>query len=248
MAEQRGCNCGKVQYNLVFACSGAADVGAISDQAARVLSREKTASMCCTAAIAAEIPDIMEKAALANRIVVIDGCEKSCAQKILDKGGFDDYAYVELGALGMEKGKTPVAQENVAKAAAATNEALARDMLLSLTESPQLGHIYTGKVVRVADFGAFVEILPNVDGMVHISQLDSMRVNKVEDIARVGDEITVMVTGIDDSGKIRLSRQAVLENWTLEEAIASDSRKSKSRGQSGRSSRGRSSSQRRDRR
>ncbi|MEM5775858.1 MAG: polyribonucleotide nucleotidyltransferase, partial [Anaerolineaceae bacterium] len=108
----------------------------------------------------------------------------------------------------------------------ATNEALARDMVLSLTETPELGRIYTGKVVRTTDFGAFVEILPNVDGMVHISQLDSIRVNKVEDVVRIGDEITVMVTGIDDNGKIRLSRQAVLEDWSLEEAVASDSRKS----------------------
>ena len=109
----------------------------------------------------------------------------------------------------------------------ATNEALARDMVLSLTETPELGHIYTGKVVRTTDFGAFVEILPNIDGMVHISQLDSMRVNKVEDVVRIGDEITVMVTGIDEGGKIRLSRQAVLEDWSLEEAVASDSRKAR---------------------
>jgi polyribonucleotide nucleotidyltransferase len=77
-------------------------------------------------------------------------------------------------------------------------------------------------VVRVADFGAFVEILPNIDGMVHISQLDSQRVAKVEDVVRLGDEITVMVTDIDDNGKIRLSRQAVLEGWTAEEAIEHD--------------------------
>jgi polyribonucleotide nucleotidyltransferase len=99
---------------------------------------------------------------------------------------------------------------------------LAREMVESLTESAVLGRIYTGKVVRVADFGAFVEILPNIDGMVHISQLDSERVNRVEDIAAVGDELTVMVTGIDAQGKIRLSRQAVLEGWTLEEAIEKD--------------------------
>jgi len=59
-------------------------------------------------------------------------------------------------------------------------------------------------VVRVADFGAFVEILPGTDGMVHISQLASERVEKVEDVARLGDELTVMVTAIDDSGKILL--------------------------------------------
>jgi polyribonucleotide nucleotidyltransferase len=62
----------------------------------------------------------------------------------------------------------------------------------------------------------------NIDGMVHISQLDSERVARVEDVVGLGDEITVMVTGIDDAGKVRLSRQAVLEGWTLEEAQASD--------------------------
>ncbi|GIV66886.1 MAG: polyribonucleotide nucleotidyltransferase [Chloroflexota bacterium] len=101
-------------------------------------------------------------------------------------------------------------------------ESSARERIESLIEIPQLGRIYTGKVVRVTDFGAFVEILPNVDGMVHISQLDSERVASVQDVVDVGDEITVMVTGIDESGKIRLSRQAVLEGWSLEEAQAND--------------------------
>jgi polyribonucleotide nucleotidyltransferase len=98
----------------------------------------------------------------------------------------------------------------------------AREMVETLTETPVIGRIYTGKVVRITDFGAFVEILPNVDGMVHISQLDSERVERVEDVVSMGDEITVMVTGIDPQGKIRLSRQAVLEGWTAEEAAAHD--------------------------
>ena len=98
----------------------------------------------------------------------------------------------------------------------------AREMIEGLTETARVGQIYTGKVVRVADFGAFVEILPGTDGMVHISQLASERVEKVEDVARLGDELTVMVTAIDDSGKIRLSRQAVLEGWTPEEALDHD--------------------------
>jgi polyribonucleotide nucleotidyltransferase len=101
-------------------------------------------------------------------------------------------------------------------------EAAARERIEALTETPQIGRIYTGKVVRVADFGAFVEILPNLDGMVHISQLDTERVEKVEDLVKVGDELTVMVTNIDPAGKIRLSRQAVLEGWTAEEAMAHD--------------------------
>ena len=102
------------------------------------------------------------------------------------------------------------------------SEELARDRILALTESPEIGRIYTGRVVRVTDFGAFVEILPNTDGLVHISQLDSERVNRVEDVVRMGDEITVMVTDIDPTGKIRLSRQAVLEGWTAEEARQKD--------------------------
>jgi polyribonucleotide nucleotidyltransferase len=97
----------------------------------------------------------------------------------------------------------------------------AKEMVLSLVETVELGRIYTGKVVRVADFGAFVELLPGQDGMVHISQLDSTRVERVEDVARLGDELTVMVTGIEN-GKVRLSRQAVLEGWTLEEANERD--------------------------
>ncbi|MBN2115598.1 MAG: polyribonucleotide nucleotidyltransferase [Anaerolineales bacterium] len=102
---------------------------------------------------------------------------------------------------------------------------IAQERVEALGESAIVGNIYTGKVVRIADFGAFVEILPGVDGLVHISQLDSERVNKVEDVVNMGDEITVMVTDIDPAGKIRLSRQAVLEGWTAEEAREKDQRK-----------------------
>jgi polyribonucleotide nucleotidyltransferase len=103
---------------------------------------------------------------------------------------------------------------------------IAQERVEALSDSAVIGNIYTGKVVRIADFGAFVEILPGVDGLVHISQLDSERVNKVEDVVGMGDEITVMVTDIDPQGKIRLSRQAVLEGWTAEEAREKDQRKS----------------------
>jgi polyribonucleotide nucleotidyltransferase len=97
----------------------------------------------------------------------------------------------------------------------------------SIMESPKEGKIYTGKVVRITDFGAFVEIIPGTDGLVHISQLSDHRVPSVSDVVQVGDEILVMVTNIDREGKIRLSRQAVLEGWSLEEARANDRPKKK---------------------
>ncbi|HCR70934.1 MAG TPA: polyribonucleotide nucleotidyltransferase, partial [Anaerolineae bacterium] len=99
---------------------------------------------------------------------------------------------------------------------------LAQERIEGLGESAVIGNIYTGKVVRIENFGAFVNILPGVDGLVHISQLASERIEKVEDVAGMGDELTVMVTDIDPAGKIRLSRQAVLEGWSAEEAREKD--------------------------
>ena len=111
---------------------------------------------------------------------------------------------------------------------AANREAseLAIARIEALTEEVSLGRIYTGKVVRTANFGAFVEILPGVDGLVPISQLADYRVPSVEDVVQLGDEIMVMVTDIDPEGKIRLSRQAVLAGWSLEVARENDRRPS----------------------
>jgi polyribonucleotide nucleotidyltransferase len=79
-----------------------------------------------------------------------------------------------------------------------------------LTQEAQIGQIYDGKVVRVMDFGAFVEILPGVDGLVHISQLARDRVNKVTDVVREGDSVRVKVIDIDKDGRIKLSRKEAL--------------------------------------
>jgi polyribonucleotide nucleotidyltransferase len=100
----------------------------------------------------------------------------------------------------------------------------ARDMILALVEEPEMGRIYTGRVVRVENYGAFVEILPSRDGLVPISQLADRHIMRAEDEVSVGDEIMVMITDIDSDGKIRLSRQAVLEGWTLEQARSADTR------------------------
>ncbi|MBI5034184.1 MAG: polyribonucleotide nucleotidyltransferase [Chloroflexi bacterium] len=99
---------------------------------------------------------------------------------------------------------------------------MALERIKGMTESPKLGNIYTGKAVRVEDYGVFVEIAPGLDGLVHVSQLDTEPVRNVRDQFKLGDDMMVMVTGIDDAGKIRLSRQAVLEGWTVEQAQERD--------------------------
>ena len=85
------------------------------------------------------------------------------------------------------------------------------EIIESLTKDVEVGGIYTGKVTRLLNFGAMVEILPGKEGLVHISELAEYRVSKVEDIVKVGDEITVKVIGIDELGRTNLSRRAVFE-------------------------------------
>ncbi|SFA89529.1 polyribonucleotide nucleotidyltransferase [Clostridium frigidicarnis] len=81
-----------------------------------------------------------------------------------------------------------------------------------LTREVKAGEIYLGKVIKIATFGAFVEILPGKEGLVHISKLDVNRVNKVEDIVSVGDEILVKVTEVDSQGRINLSRKDAIKD------------------------------------
>ena len=90
-------------------------------------------------------------------------------------------------------------------------------MIRDLTREVEIGEIYTGKVVRTTDFGAFVELLPGKDGMVHISELANYRVPSVEDEVNVGDDITVMVIEVDSTGRVRLSRRALLSDGDSDE-------------------------------
>ncbi|HEX6971341.1 MAG TPA: S1 RNA-binding domain-containing protein, partial [Limnochordia bacterium] len=83
-------------------------------------------------------------------------------------------------------------------------------MIDDLTREIEVGAVYTGKVKRITNFGAFVEILPGKEGLVHISKLAPERVGKVEDVVGIGDEVTVRVTEIDRLGRINLSRKDVL--------------------------------------
>jgi polyribonucleotide nucleotidyltransferase len=86
----------------------------------------------------------------------------------------------------------------------------AREFVERLTEEAEVGKIYSGRVVSIKDFGCFVEILPGQEGMVHISELADSYVDKVDDVVQIGDMIKVRVIGIDDQGRIRLSRRAAL--------------------------------------
>ena len=104
----------------------------------------------------------------------------------------------------------------------ATQKAIS--IIESLTREAQIGDIFTGKVSRILDFGAMVEILPGREGLVHISELADYRVGKVEDEVKIGDEVTVKVINIDNLGRVNLSRRALFEKDSQgSEAAAADS-------------------------
>jgi polyribonucleotide nucleotidyltransferase len=88
------------------------------------------------------------------------------------------------------------------------------DWIKSLTDEVEVGKIYRGKVVRIMPFGAFVEVLPGQDGLVHISKLTDHRVERVEEVVNIGDEIMVKASEIDSQGRLNLSRQAAIEEMT----------------------------------
>ncbi len=88
------------------------------------------------------------------------------------------------------------------------------DWIKGLTDEVEVGKIYKGKVVRIMPFGAFVEVLPNQDGLVHISKLTDHRVERVEEVANVGDEIVVKAVEVDSQGRLNLSRQAAIDELT----------------------------------
>jgi polyribonucleotide nucleotidyltransferase len=118
-----------------------------------------------------------------------------------------------IRAIQDESGAEIEVQDDGTVNVAAADETSARkaiDLILGLTAEAEIGAFYKGRVKRVAEFGAFIEILPGTDGLCHISELDTTRVRRVEDICKEGDEVVVKVTNIDREGKIRLSRREAL--------------------------------------
>jgi polyribonucleotide nucleotidyltransferase len=107
--------------------------------------------------------------------------------------------------------KVDINDDGTVKIASADHAATQRavDWIRGLTATPEVGAIYNGKVVRVVDFGAFINFLGNQDGLCHISELNNERVGKVTDVVKEGDQVKVKVLAIDDRGKIKLSMRAV---------------------------------------
>jgi polyribonucleotide nucleotidyltransferase len=86
----------------------------------------------------------------------------------------------------------------------------AKKQVEALTAEVEVGKIYTGKVVSIRDFGAFIEIMPGQDGLCHVSELDEKYVKNVTDVVHMGDTVAAKVISIDDQGRVKLSRKAAL--------------------------------------
>jgi polyribonucleotide nucleotidyltransferase len=96
----------------------------------------------------------------------------------------------------------------------------AKEIITGMTKEIEVGEVYHGRVVSIKDFGAFVEVLPGKDGLVHISELADFRVKSVEDVVKVGDLVWVKCIGIDDKGRVKLSRKAAMKDRNAEAETA----------------------------
>jgi polyribonucleotide nucleotidyltransferase len=148
-----------------------------------------------------------EMSPYAPRIITIQVRQKEIGKIIGPKGAtirdieeqsgasvsIDDDGVVTIAAVGSEAGQK------------------AREMVEALVQEAEVGKTYTGKVKTTTAFGAFVEILPGVEGLIHISELQHGRTERTEDVVKKGDVVTVKLLEVDDRGRMRLSRKALLE-------------------------------------
>ena len=118
MKTQESCGCSGGP-KLIFACSGAADVGEIADRAARKMTRDGVGRMFCTAGLGGRISGILKTTESADQILAIDGCPLNCVKSSLQQAGFTKFQHLQLADLRLEKCKSPVTDENIAKVAQA---------------------------------------------------------------------------------------------------------------------------------
>ena len=144
-------------------------------------------------------------AATAPRITVIN-VPKEKIREVIGTGGKVIREIVEYSGA-----KVDIEDDGTIKIASTSEESTqkALDRIRGIVAEPEVGVIYNGKVVKTADFGAFVNFLGSRDGLVHISELTSGRVNKTADVVSVGDAVRVKVMGFDDRGKVKLSMRVV---------------------------------------
>ncbi len=114
--SQAQCSCARAP-KLIFPCSGASDVGGLSDQAARMMTKDGTGKMYCLAGIGGRVDGIMANTQVAGRIVVIDGCEQECARKTMELAGFKGFQHLKLAEMGFRKGETPMTPARIREVA-----------------------------------------------------------------------------------------------------------------------------------
>ena len=121
--------------HLVFTCSGAADVGELTDRAARLLRQEGVAAMSCLASVGALDGDILFNIEMADCVLVLDGCPKACARRTFDRAGVHRYLHLDASQAGLQKGRSPVTQENIRILAQKAAEILAASPMPSPSKS-----------------------------------------------------------------------------------------------------------------
>ncbi len=124
MSEENSCSCSGGP-RLIFACSGAADVGEIADKAARKLAKDGIGKMFCAVGIGGRVGGIMKTTESAERILAIDGCPHNCVKNSLEIAGFKKFTHLQLADLGLVKGSSPANEENVAISVAKGKELMA---------------------------------------------------------------------------------------------------------------------------
>jgi len=161
-----------------------------------ILSKMSKALPSARAALSKYAPRILTMMVKPDKIGDIIGPKGKTIRGIQDQTGakisIEDSGLVTIAAVGGEAGEK------------------ARQMIAAMVEEPEVGKVYEGPVKSTTAFGAFVEIMPGVEGLLHISELQHGRTEKTEDVVKKGDVVKVKLLEVDEKGRMRLSRKALL--------------------------------------